>query len=202
MDAEDFTELSGLGLSGDHPFIIEKMTPEECKDGCRNLFINYNFYNSPFGLLIIASTSKGICYIAFEDDKAKAINNLILRFPNAGFQQESDLLQQNAILAFQKERKTLPKLQLHLKGTGFQIKVWECLLKIPMGELSTYGNIAKQIDNQDASRAVGTAIGSNPIAFLIPCHRVTLSTGKIGGYRWGSTRKSAIIEWERKKVKG
>lgn len=136
--------------------------------------------------------------MAFEDDKVKAINNLILRFPNASFHQESDLLQQNVLLTFQKEREIFPKIQLHLKGTDFQMKVWECLLKIPVGELSTYGNIAKQLDKQGASRAVGTAIGSNPIAFLIPCHRVILMSGKIGGYRWGSTRKSAIIEWEHK----
>ena len=199
MKFEKYTELSGSGQSGDHPVVIERMTSEEYKDGCRNLFINYSFCDSPFGILIIASTSKGVCYMAFEDDKAKAINNLISRFPNAGFQQASVLLQQNAILGFQKDRKPVPGLKLHLKGTDFQLKVWECLLKIPMGGLSTYGDIAKTIGNPDASRAVGTAIGSNPVAFLIPCHRVIQSTGKIGGYRWGSTRKAAIIEWEREK---
>ena len=176
---------------------IERMTPEEFINGCKNLFINYNFYDSPFGLLIIATTPKGVCYMAFEDDKTKAITNLIARFPNAGFQQKSDLLQLNTMLVFQKDRKNSPEIKLHLKGTDFQLKVWDCLLKIPMGELSTYGNIAKQIGNPAASRAVGTAIGSNPIAFIIPCHRVIQSSGKIGGYRWGSTRKVAIIGWER-----
>ncbi len=177
--------------------IIERMTPEEYVNGFKNLSINYNFYDSPFGLLIIASTSKGVCYMAFEDDETNAITNLESRFPNAGFQQKSDLYQQNAMPAFQKHRKNRPEIKLHLKGTDFQIKVWECLLEIPIGELSTYGNIAKQIGNPDASRAVGTAIGSNPIAFIIPCHRVIQSSGKIGGYRWGSPRKAAIIRWER-----
>ncbi len=85
---------------------------------------------------------------------------------------------------------------MHLKGTDFQLKVWEALLKIPMGKLSTYGSIAKEIDNPKASRAVGTAIGDNPVAFLIPCHRVIQASGNIGGYMWGTTRKKAIIGWE------
>jgi AraC family transcriptional regulator of adaptative response/methylated-DNA-[protein]-cysteine methyltransferase len=83
-----------------------------------------------------------------------------------------------------------------LKGTAFQLKVWETLLKIPMGQLSTYGKIAKQIQFPNASRAVGTAIGSNPVAFLIPCHRVIQSSGIFGGYHWGSIRKTAMIGWE------
>jgi len=94
----------------------------------------------------------------------------------------------------------LPEIKLHLKGTEFQLKVWETLLKIPMGQLSTYGNIAEQICSANASRAVGTAIGNNPVAFLIPCHRVIQSSGNIGGYMWGETRKTAIIGWESAKT--
>jgi len=90
----------------------------------------------------------------------------------------------------------LNQIKLHLKGTDFQLKVWETLLKIPMGQLSTYGNIAKVINNPNASRAVGIVIGSNPVAFLIPCHRVIQSNGNFGGYMWGNTRKTAIIGWE------
>ena len=90
----------------------------------------------------------------------------------------------------------LNQIKLHLKGTDFQLKVWETLLKIPMGNLSTYGQIAGEIQNPKASRAVGTAIGSNPVAFLIPCHRVIQSSGHFGGYMWGTTRKTAIIGWE------
>jgi AraC family transcriptional regulator of adaptative response/methylated-DNA-[protein]-cysteine methyltransferase len=179
---------------------IEGMTPAEYKNGGKNLHINFSFAESPFGNLIVASTLKGVCYMAFEDDEVKALNNLKTKFPNAVFQRKLDLLQQNALFIFQHDWSKLPEIKLHLKGTDFQLKVWETLLKIPMGQLSTYGNIAEQIGNANASRAVGTAIGSNPVAFLIPCHRVIQSTGNFGGYMWGNTRKTAIIGWEGAKV--
>lgn len=175
---------------------IEGMTPAEYKNGGNNLHINYSFAESPFGSLLVASTEKGICYMAFEDEEGKALNNLILKFPKATLYRKLDLLQQNALFVFQKDWSKLNKIKLHLKGTSFQLKVWESLLKIPMGKLSTYGQIAKQIDQPKASRAVGSAIGSNPVAFLIPCHRVIQSSGAIGGYMWGSTRKTALIGWE------
>jgi AraC family transcriptional regulator of adaptative response/methylated-DNA-[protein]-cysteine methyltransferase len=110
------------------------------------------------------------------------------------------LIQQNALYIFTHDWSKLNQIKLHLKGTDFQLKVWEALLKIPAGQLSTYGNVAAIIDKPNASRAVGTAIGSNPVAFLIPCHRVIQSTGLTGGYMWGSTRKSAIIGWEAAKT--
>lgn len=175
---------------------IEGMTPAEYKSGGKNLNINYSFAESPFGSLIVASTQKGVCYMAFNDDEKKALIHLKTKFPNAVFQQKLDLLQQNAIFIFQNDWSKLGEIKLHLKGTDFQLKVWETLLKIPMGQLSTYGNIAKQIGNSNASRAVGTAIGNNPVAFLIPCHRVIQSSGTFGGYMWGNTRKTAIIGWE------
>jgi AraC family transcriptional regulator of adaptative response/methylated-DNA-[protein]-cysteine methyltransferase len=108
-------------------------------------------------------------------------------------------MQQNALFIFQNDWSKLPEIKLHLKGTDFQLKVWENLLKIPMGSLSTYGNLAEKIGNPNASRAVGTATGNNPVAYLIPCHRVIQSTGNLGGYRWGNTRKTAIIGWEASK---
>ena len=111
-----------------------------------------------------------------------------------------DLIQQNALYLFTHDWKKLDKIKLHLKGTSFQIKVWETLLKIPVGSLSTYGNIAKQIQNPKAARAVGSAIGDNPVAFLIPCHRVIQSTGNFGQYHWGSNRKTAMIGWEAAKI--
>ncbi|WP_317193103.1 methylated-DNA--[protein]-cysteine S-methyltransferase [Pedobacter segetis] len=172
------------------------MTPAEYKNGGKNLVISYSFTESNFGSLIVASTLKGICYMAFENDETQAIDNLRLKFPNAVFKKKLDRLQQNALHIFQKEWTNLHQIKLHLKGTDFQLKVWETLLKIPMGQLSTYGDIAHQIDKPTASRAVGTAIGSNPVALLIPCHRVIQSTGNFGGYMWGSTRKKAIIGWE------
>lgn len=175
---------------------IEGMTPAEYKSGGKNLNINYSFAESPFGSLIVASTQKGVCYMAFNDVEKKALIHLKTKFPNAVFQQKLDLLQQNALFIFQNDWSKLGEIKLHLKGTDFQLKVWETLLKIPMGQLSTYGNIAKQIGNSNASRAVGTAIGNNPVAFLIPCHRVIQSSGTFGGYMWGNTRKTAIIGWE------
>jgi AraC family transcriptional regulator of adaptative response/methylated-DNA-[protein]-cysteine methyltransferase len=99
-------------------------------------------------------------------------------------------------MIFANDWSEVSKIKLHLKGTDFQLKVWDALLKIPKGQLSSYGNIAHEIQNPKAARAVGTAIGSNPVAFLIPCHRVIQSSGEIGGYRWGNTRKTAIIGWE------
>lgn len=179
---------------------IEGMTPAEYKNGGKHLSINYSFATSPFGALLVASTSKGVCYMAFEEDEAKALNNLKNKFPNAAFQRKVDLIQQNALFIFQNDWSKLNEIKLHLKGTDFQLKVWESLLKIPMGKLSTYGSIAAQIGNSNASRAVGTAIGSNPVAFLIPCHRVIQSTGNFGGYMWGNTRKTAIIGWENANV--
>lgn len=190
------TGLSSTSRLHDLFVNIEGMTPAEYKLGAKNLQINYSFAESPFGPLIVASTSKGVCYMAFEQDEGRAFNDLWLKFPNAVFQRKLDLLQQNALFIFQNDWSKLPEIKLHLKGTDFQLKVWESLLKIPMGQLSTYGNIADQIGNPHASRAVGSAIGHNPVAYLIPCHRVIQSSGNFGGYMWGTNRKAAIIGWE------
>lgn len=175
---------------------IEGMTPAEYKHGGKNLNINYSFAESPFGNLIVASTPKGICHMAFEEDEEKALQNLKDKFPNASFQRKLDLTQQNALFIFQNDWSNLGKIKLHLKGTHFQLKVWESLLKIPMGKLTSYGSLAEHIGKPNASRAIGTAIGNNPVAYLIPCHRVIQSTGNFGGYKWGNTRKTAIIGWE------
>ncbi len=190
------TGLSGTSRLHDLFVNIEGMTPAEYKNGGKNLVINYSFAESLFGNLIVASTSKGICHMAFEEDGSAALQNLIYRFPNAVFQRKLDMIQQDALYVFRNDWSNLPKIQLHLHGTEFQLKVWESLLKIPSGKLSTYGRIAENIGHIGASRAVGTAIGSNPVAFLIPCHRVIQSTGSFGGYRWGTPRKTAIIGWE------
>ena len=194
------TGLSGTSRLHDLFINIEGMTPAEYKNGGKNLRINFSYAESPFGNLIVASTSKGICYMAFEDDETKALNALKQHFSNAYFQQKLDLIQQHALFIFQNDWSKLGDIKLHLKGTDFQLKVWETLLKIPMGQLSTYGHIASKIGHAKASRAVGTAIGSNPVAYLIPCHRVIQSSGNIGGYMWGNTRKTAIIGWEAAKT--
>lgn len=196
LDTAFETGLSSTSRLHDLFVKIEGMTPAEYKNGGKNLHINYSFAESPFGAILVASTEKGVCYMAFENSEEKARDDLKLKFPNATFQRKSDLLQQNALFIFQKDWSEPAEIKLHLKGTDFQLKVWESLLKIPMGKLSTYGAIAGRIGNSKASRAVGTAIGSNPVAFLIPCHRVIQSSGMFGGYMWGTTRKTAMIGWE------
>lgn len=194
------TGLSGTSRLHDLFINIEGMTPAEYKNGGRELSINYSFAESPFGNLIVASTSRGICYMAFEDDEIEALSNLRTKFPNAVLRQKTDTLQQNALFIFQNDWSKLSEIKLHLKGSDFQLKVWESLLRIPMGRLSTYGKIAEQIGNPNASRAVGTAVGSNPVAYLIPCHRVIQSSGLFGEYMWGRTRKTAMIGWESAKT--
>ena len=194
------TGLSGTSRLHDLFINIEGMTPGEFKNGGENLSINYSYAESPFGNILVASTSKGICHMAFTGNEIEALNVLQRNFPNARYKQMVDLIQQNALYIFRHDWSKLNQIKLHLKGTGFQLKVWETLLKIPMGQLSTYGNIAKQINIPGASRAVGSAIGSNPVAFLIPCHRVIQSSGAFGGYMWGTTRKTAIIGWEAAKT--
>lgn len=190
------TGLSGTGRLHDLFINIEGMTPAEYKNGGKNLSINYSFAESPFGNILVASTEKGICYMAFVDDESSAFSTMLHHFPNAHFRQMVDLMQQNALYIFTHDWSKLNQIKLHLKGTEFQLKVWQTLLKIPMGQLTTYGAIANKIENPNASRAVGTAIGTNPVAFLIPCHRVIQSGGVFGGYMWGNTRKTAIIGWE------
>lgn len=196
IDATYETGLSGTGRLHDLFINIEGMTPAEYKNGGENLSINYSFANSNFGEMLVGSTEKGICHLAFSDDEGQALFQLNQRFPNAAFKQQIDGFQQNALLVFTHDWSKLNEIKLHLKGTDFQLKVWETLIKIPSGKLSTYGQIAEHLENPNASRAVGTAIGSNPVAYLIPCHRVIQSTGNFGQYHWGSDRKSAIIGWE------
>ena len=199
-DAAYETGLSGSSRLHDLFISIEGMTPGEYKNGGEQLLINYSFAETPFGNIIVASTAKGICHLAFADDEQEALKQLQMQFPKAKFRQVVDKIQQNALFIFTQDWKDLSKIKLHLKGTPFQIKVWEALLKIPMGDVSTYSGIANTINNPNASRAVGTAIGDNPVAFLIPCHRVIRSTGEFGQYHWGCIRKTAMIGWEAAKT--
>ncbi|KAA1243627.1 methylated-DNA--[protein]-cysteine S-methyltransferase [Aquimarina sp. RZ0] len=194
------TGLSGTGRLHDLFVKIEGMTPGEYKNKGQNLTINYSYAESLFGKILVASTHKGICYMGFSDDKNDVFSELEKRFPNANFNMQTDEIQKNALLIYTQDWSNIHEIKLHLKGTDFQLKVWETLLKIPMGNLATYGNIATEIRKPKASRAVGTAIGNNPIAFLIPCHRVIQSTGIFGGYMWGTTRKTAIIGWEASRI--
>ncbi len=205
FDAAHETGLSGTGRLHDLFVNIEGMTPGEYKNGGADLSILFSFGDSPFGKIGIASTARGICFMAFAESEIEAMSDLCSHFPNATIVKGSSALHDLALGVFSNNngaRREMPTetLSLHLKGTPFQLKVWEALLKIPMGRLSTYGALANEIETPKASRAVGTAIGKNPIAYLIPCHRVIQSGGLLGGYRWGTTRKTAMIGWEAAQV--
>ncbi len=214
FDAAHEAGLSGTSRLHDLFIKIEGMAPGEYKNGGELLSINYSFVTTPFGKVLIASTAKGICHMAFADEVVNAndtlsriegslynpeqiaLDQLKILFPNACYQRVTDDLQRNASSIFLKDWSKLDKIKLHLKGTDFQIKVWETLLAVPSGRLTTYADLAKNAGYTGASRAVGTAVGKNPVAFLIPCHRVIKATGDIGQYHWGAVRKHVIIGWE------
>lgn len=201
FDAAYRTGLSGTGRLHDLFISMEGMTPGEFKNGGRNLYIDYEFLQTPFGRALAAATEKGVCFLAFDENEEKVLDELFRHFPNAKFRRQSSPHIEEIYKVFEPDTGGMARLKLHLRGTPFQLKVWDALLKIPAGGLTTYGELAATVDQPGASRAVGTAVGKNPVAFLIPCHRVIRSNGLIGGYRWGTTRKTAIIGWEAAKYK-
>ena len=200
LDTSFETGLSGTSRLHDLFISIEGMSPGEYKSGGRELAINYSFAETAFGDIIIASTAKGICHLAFVNDQKQGLLTLRENFPQASLTQKTDLLQQDALRVFTGDWTDLNKVKLHLKGTAFQLKVWQTLLTVPLGQVTSYSRIANIIQQPNASRAVGTAIGNNPVAFLIPCHRVIKETGIIGNYHWGSSRKTAMLGWEAAKI--
>lgn len=193
--------LTGSGRLHDLFVTIEGMTPGDFKNGGENLTINFSFSENRFGRLLIASTKKGICFMAFTENDETTIAELKDTFPNGTYNFQGDEIQEKALSIFEKNEAPNEHIRLHLKGTDFQIKVWNALLQIPLGRLSSYGDIAAAIGSPKAARAVGTAIGDNPVAFVVPCHRVIQATGNYGEYRWGSIRKSALIGWEAATIK-
>lgn len=190
------TGLSGTSRLHDLFIKIEGMTPGEYKNGGDMLTINYSHASSPFGDVLIASTNRGICHLSFTGKNNRDTLSLQNIFPNAHLIQKRDYYQQDALTIFTNDWNNLPQIKLHLKGSPFQLKVWQSLLQVPFGGVGTYGTIASSIDQPLSARAVGTAIGNNPVAYLIPCHRVIRSTGVTGEYHWGSNRKRAILGWE------
>jgi AraC family transcriptional regulator, regulatory protein of adaptative response / methylated-DNA-[protein]-cysteine methyltransferase len=188
--------LSGTGRLHDLFVNIEGMTPGEFKNGAESLTIKYSYADSIFGVILIASTHKGICHVAFVNDKTESLQHLKKMFPKANIIFSIEKQHSTIADVFSHSENMVDQIKLHVKGTAFQLKVWEALLTIPSGALSTYGSIAGSINNPKASRAVGSAIGDNPVAYLIPCHRVIQSTGLFGQYMWGAKRKTAMIGWE------
>lgn len=180
---------------------IEGMTPGEYKNGGAQLRIRYSVQKSQFGEFLVASTEKGICHLHFFEDMSNALKEFEHLWPAANIVEDVDHFHEQVIRFFQHGLSLKEKIRLHVCGTNFQIKVWEALLKIPQGSLSSYGHIAYQLQNPKASRAVGSAIASNPVAFLIPCHRVIQQAGNIGEFRWGTVRKKAMIGWEASQLK-
>ena len=195
-DAAFETGLSGTGRLHDLFVKIEAMTPGEYKNGGALLQINYSFQATLFGAILIASTPIGICHISFADDFNVAVREMKSLFPNAVYKQVHDPIHDNVLDMFTHDWSKMKLVKLHLKGSPFQLKVWEALLKIPSGHLTSYSYIARHVNNENAHRAVGSAVGNNPVAFLIPCHRVIQSTGVLGQYHWGTARKMAMIGWE------
>ena len=174
----------------------KRMPPEEFKNDKKPLFIDFEFEETIFGKMLVAAHYLGICYMGFCEDEKKAISILENLYPNGFFSRNGGIIHKHAVAILQKTKDTLPHVPICVRGTEFQWKVWDALLTIPMGTLVTYNNIALQIGNPKASRAVGSAVGSNPVSFLIPCHRVIKKTGNIGGYLWGSEKKNTLIQWE------
>ncbi len=169
---------------------IEYMSSEDFNSG---LDIYYSTGNTPYGSVLIASTKKGVCSVTFLDDSASEESKLKQMFPNATSEEKACELHNQTLSLLNGEEIENAEIRLYLKGTPFQGKVWNVLLGIPEGEIMTYGSLASKMGNPKAYRAVGTAVGQNPIAYIIPCHRVVASTGVIGNYRWGTVRKAAMI---------
>jgi AraC family transcriptional regulator of adaptative response/methylated-DNA-[protein]-cysteine methyltransferase len=199
LDATYDAGLSSPGRLHDLFVNIEAMTPGEFKARGAGLRISYGFHSSPFGECLLAMTERGICGLGFlgEGGRTQILRDFRGRWPEAHWGENVSLTQPyiNRIFGGEKANGNRP-ITLVLQGTNFQIKVWEALLKIPMGSVVPYEDLAIRVCSARAARAVGGAVGKNPIAFLIPCHRVIRKAGGIGGYHWGPARKRAMLAWE------
>ncbi len=203
LDTTHQVGLSSLGRLHDLFVNTEAVTPGEYKSRGAGLTIRYGLHFTPFGKCLIASTERGICHLSFvQTSEGNAIDNLVADWKQAQMVEDyastAPLIARifpNREIGFAFEQAD-QRLSLHLRGTNFQIKVWEALLNIPTGSVTTYEHIAAQIGNPNALRAVGTAVGHNPIAVLVPCHRVIRKAGEFGNYRYGSARKKALLAHE------
>lgn len=196
---------SELGLSSasrlhDHFVQLEAVTPGEYRNRGAGLLIAYGVHDSPFGATFVAQTPRGICRLAFVDDAAGHTENvaaLARAWPNATLVADASATRGVAERLGGVAVGTDRPLSLHVAGTNFQVAVWRALLAVPFGASTTYTEIARAAGAPRAVRAVGSAIGANPVAFFVPCHRVIRASGALGGYRWGLTRKAALRTWER-----
>jgi AraC family transcriptional regulator, regulatory protein of adaptative response / methylated-DNA-[protein]-cysteine methyltransferase len=187
------TGLSGTGRLHDLFLTWEAMSPGDYARGGAGLEIRWGWFDSPFGPALVMATTKGICGMGFADENGTeaAMEDMVRRWPKAAFVEDAASVRPMVEAAFGGQATSL-----HLIGAPFQIKVWEALMAIPSGHVTTYADIAGAIGHPQAHRAVGTAVGRNPISFLIPCHRALRRDGGLGGYHWGLPRKRAMLAWE------
>ena len=186
--------LSSLGRLHDLFVTTEAVTPGEYKSGGAGVIIRYGLHDTPFGKALIGTTERGICHLGFVGkSEGEAVDTLVASWPEAqmieDFRSTAPLVEP----IFDLSKRGNKPLRLHLRGTNFQLKVWEALLRIPPGAVTSYAGLAVQAGRPRASRAVGTALGRNPIAVLIPCHRVIRKLGEFGNYRYGAARKKALL---------
>ncbi|EIE49884.1 6-O-methylguanine DNA methyltransferase [Salipiger aestuarii] len=195
LDTAYETGLSGTGRLHDLFLRWDAMSPGDYARGGAGLVIHWGWFDSPFGPALMMGTDKGLCGIAFsaESGEVEAMRDLTARWPGATYVEDPDALADWSAAAFGQTGGTVP---LYLIGAPFQIKVWEALMRIPSGHVTTYSEIAKAIGTPRAVRAVGTAVGRNPVSLLIPCHRALRKSGGLGGYHWGLPVKRAILAWE------
>jgi AraC family transcriptional regulator of adaptative response/methylated-DNA-[protein]-cysteine methyltransferase len=199
VEALGASGLSGPGRLHDLFVTLEAMTPGEYRSGGAGLDISFGFHDSPFGCALIALTARGLCALRFVERADERLALALLGDEWAHARLKPDPIRAGELgkrIFGPLSARTGKPLALLVKGTNFQLQVWRALLEIPAGALASYGEIAARIGSPRSARAVGTAVGANPIAYLIPCHRVIRETGHLGGYRWGAARKAAILGWE------
>jgi AraC family transcriptional regulator of adaptative response/methylated-DNA-[protein]-cysteine methyltransferase len=198
LDAAYDSGLSGGGRLHDLLINLHAVTPGELKRAGAGLTIRYGFHPSPFGECLIAVTAHGICHLGFlpPADRRAALAKLAAEWSRARLEEAPRVTAPLARRLFARVNGDSPGIDLHVRGTNFQIKVWEALLRIPPGRVVSYEDLARHIHAPRAVRAVANAVAHNPVAWLIPCHRVIRKSGALGGYRWGETRKKALLAWE------
>jgi AraC family transcriptional regulator of adaptative response/methylated-DNA-[protein]-cysteine methyltransferase len=204
LDATYELGLSGPGRLHDLFVTHEAITPGAFKTGGAGLTMSYGFHPSPFGTALVVVAPLGLAGVAFADpgEEAAAFADMTSRWPNAEFREDSRLTAPYAGRIFDPSKWQADKpLNIVMIGTDFEVRVWRTLLKIPMGKATTYSDIAGHIGNPKASRAVGAAVGKNPLSFVVPCHRVLGRSGALTGYHWGLTRKQAMLGWEGGRVR-
>jgi len=198
LETADAAGLSGTGRLHDLFLRWEAMSPGDYARKGRGLRIYWGWFDSPFGLALVMGTQKGLCGIGFAGEMGEeaTMQDLVSRWPDAAFVEDPMMLRPWALTAFGAGDQASEVTPLYLIGAPFQIKVWEALLSIPSGQVTTYSEIAQAIGRPRAVRAVGTAVGRNPISLLIPCHRALRKSGGLGGYHWGLPVKRSILAWE------